>query len=375
MHPPYLPKIDRFVTLLNILSLFFNTLITILYSRSGKISITRKEKRGNMPNLYPLLFEPVLKHYIWGGRNLEKLGRVLPEKGKVAESWEIAAHEDGMVLVKNGTYAGKELGNLLEMLGEDLVGSNNQWALDRGKFPLLVKLIDANKNLSVQVHPDDSYARKHEGNELGKSEMWVVLDAKPDAEIIYGLNEQVNKESFRNAIENGDLGKYLQRVQIKPGDHVCVPSNTLHAILEGALIAEIQQNSNTTYRVYDWNRVGDDGKPRELHIDKALDVINFDQVGFSLSKPEPKNGGDGWSVEGLCQNQYFTTDRYQINKGAVVTGLCDGTTLEIWGILSGSVEIKKQRIDPVTFVLLPAALGEYKIKAIKDSTLLRTYVE
>jgi mannose-6-phosphate isomerase len=328
-----------------------------------------------MPNLYPLLFEPVLKNYIWGGRNLEKLGRVLPENGKVAESWEIAAHEDGMVLVKNGTYAGKELGNLLEMLGEDLVGSNNQWALDRGKFPLLVKLIDANKNLSVQVHPDDSYARKHEGNELGKSEMWVVLDAKPDAEIIYGLNEQVNKESFRNAIENGDLGKYLQRVQIKPGDHVCVPSNTLHAILEGALIAEIQQNSNTTYRVYDWNRVGDDGKPRELHIDKALDVINFDQVGFSLSKPEPKNGGDGWSVEGLCQNQYFTTDRYQINKGAVVTGLCDGTTLEIWGILSGSVEIKKQRIDPVTFVLLPAALGEYKIKAIKDSTLLRTYVE
>jgi mannose-6-phosphate isomerase len=121
--------------------------------------------------------------------------------------------------------------------------------------------------------------------------------------------------------------------------------------------------------------VGDDGKPRELHIDKALDVINFDQVGFSLSKPEPKNGGDGWSVEGLCQNQYFTTDRYQINKGAVVTGLCDGTTLEIWGILSGSVEIKKQRIDPVTFVLLPAALGEYKIKANKDSTLLRTYVE
>lgn len=328
-----------------------------------------------MADLYPLLFEPVLKNYIWGGRNLEKLGRKIPKDEKVAESWEISAHEDGMVTVKNGTYAGKELGELFDLLGEDLVGSNNQWALERGKFPLLVKLIDANKNLSVQVHPNDAYARKREGNELGKSEMWVVLGAKPEAEIIYGLNKQVTRESFRHAIENRDLEKYLQRVKIKQGDHVCVPSETLHAILEGTLIAEIQQNSNTTYRVYDWNRVGDDGNPRKLHIDKALDVINFDQVGSSLSKPEPKNCGDGWSVEGLCQNKYFTTDRYQMEDGAVVNGLCNGTTLEIWGILSGSVEINNQRIEPVTFVLLPAAMGEYKIKANKTSTLLRTYVE
>lgn len=328
-----------------------------------------------MADLYPLLFKPVLKKYIWGGRNLEKLGRDLPGDDKVAESWEIAAHKDGMVVVKNGSYVGKELGELLKILGEDLVGSNNQWALERGKFPLLVKLIDANKNLSVQVHPGDVYAQKNEGNELGKSEMWVVLDANPGAEIIYGLNQQVTKESFRFAIEKGDLEKYLQRVQIKQGDHICVPSETLHAILEGVLIVEIQQNSNTTYRVYDWNRLGDDGIPRKLHIDKALDVINFEQVGCSLSKPLPKNGGNGWSVEGLCQNQYFTTDRYQLDERAVVRGLCDGSTLEIWGLLSGSIQINGQRIDPVTFVLLPAAMGEYKIIANKSSMLLRTYVE
>jgi len=328
-----------------------------------------------MADLYPLIFEPVLKNYIWGGDNLKKLGRELFENEKIAESWEIAAHEDGMTVVKNGPYSGKPLGDLLDLLGEDLVGSNNQWALDRGKFPLLVKLIDANRNLSVQVHPDDDYACEHEGNELGKSEMWVILDAAPDAEIIFGLEEDITKDSFKAAIESGDLGKYLHRVQIKQGDHVCVPSKTLHAILEGALIAEIQQNSNTTYRVYDWNRVGDDGEPRELHVDKALDVINFEQIGHSLPEPEPKKGGDDWSAEGLCQNQYFTTDRYYLEEGAVIEGFCDGTTLEIWGVLSGSIELNGEVIDRVRFVLLPASMGKYELKAKQDSILLRTYVE
>ena len=328
-----------------------------------------------MPELYPLIFEPVLKNYIWGGDNLKKIGRKLPENEKVAESWEIAAHEDGMTVVKNGAYAGKSLGELLEILGEDLVGRKNGWALKRGKFPLLVKLIDANRNLSVQVHPGDRYARKHEGNELGKSEMWVALDAENDAEIVYGLEEQVTKESFEEAIENGDLEKYLHRVRIKRGDHVCVPSETLHAIMEGALIAEIQQNSNTTYRVYDWNRVGDDGKPRELHVDKALDVINFNQVGMDLPSPKSKKGGKGWTLEGLCQNQYFNSDRYHVKEDAVINGICDGTSLEIWGVLSGSIEINAKKFDSVRFILLPASMGNYEIKAKQPSVLLRTYVE
>ena len=328
-----------------------------------------------MADLYPLFFEPVLKNYIWGGRNLEKLGRSLPENERVAESWEIAAHDDGMAVVKNGTYAGMELGELLNQLGEVLVGKNNEWALKRGKFPLLVKLIDANKNLSVQVHPDDDYAKRYEGNELGKSEMWVILDAKPGAEIVYGLDEHITKERFKKAIKDGDLGEYLHRVEIKQGDHVCVPSGTLHAILEGALLAEIQQNSNTTYRVFDWNRVGDDGEPRELHVEKALDVIDFNQVKKALPLPQEKESEIGFSVENLCRNQYFTTDRYYLEEGATIDGLCDGSTLEIWGLLSGTIKLNGEEMNRINFVLLPASMGPYEIKANEASVLLRTYVE
>ncbi len=327
-----------------------------------------------MSDFYPFLFDPLLKHYLWGGRNLEKLGRELPENTKVAESWEIAAHKDGMSIIKNGEYKGQTLGDLFSELGESLVGSNNQWALDRGKFPLLVKLIDANQSLSVQVHPDDGYAMTHEGNELGKFEMWVIIDAEPGAEIIYGFHEQIDKKTFREAVDNGTLGEFLHHIPIKKGDHICVPSRTIHAILEGALIAEIQQNSNTTYRVFDWNRLGDDGKPRELHLDKALDVINFTQVSASLPDVQTFRRGDGWTSERLCDNQYFTTERIRIENGGTYSGVCDGSTLEIWGVLSGGVEVNDIELDPVNFVLLPAALGPYTITVSDDSVLLRTFV-
>jgi mannose-6-phosphate isomerase len=327
-----------------------------------------------MSDFYPLLFEPVLKHYLWGGRNLEKLGRDLPENTKVAESWEIAAHKDGMSIISNGKYKDQTLGDLFSDLGADLVGTNNQWALERGKFPLLVKLIDSNQSLSVQVHPDDAFAMKHEGNELGKFEMWVILDADPGAEIIYGFREQIDKKTFRKAVEKGILGEFLHHIPIKKGDHICVPSRTLHAILEGALIAEIQQNSNTTYRVFDWNRLGDDGKPRDLHLDKALDVINFSQVGVSLPDVKTLNDGDRWTAESLCDNQYFTTERIKIEIGGTYSGFCDGSTLEIWGVLTGCVKVDGIQLDPVNFVLLPAALGAYTIAACDDSVLLRTFV-
>jgi mannose-6-phosphate isomerase len=328
-----------------------------------------------MKDIYPLYFKPVLKNYLWGGRNLEKLGRNLPEGEKVAESWEIAAHEDGMTTVKNGPYAGKSLADLLLLLGEDLVGRNNQWAIKRGKFPLLVKLIDANRPLSVQVHPHDDYAMAHEKNELGKSEMWVVLDAEPDAEIVYGMNAKVIPEEFRKAIENGTLEQYLRRIPIRTGDHVCVPAGTLHAILDGVIIAEIQQNSNTTYRVYDWNRLGDDGSPRALHVDKAIDVVDFDQVNCKLPSPKALKSGNGWTAEALCENQYFTTERYRLQKGTTYAGFCDGSSLEIWGVLSGSIEVGVNRFTQVAFFLLPASLGAYEIIANEESTLLRVYVE
>jgi len=325
--------------------------------------------------LYPMLFTPVLKDYIWGGRRLTQFGRDLPEGNQIAESWEIAAHEDGMTEVKKGVYAGKTLQSVLTLLGEDLVGTRNKWALDFGKFPFLVKLLDANKRLSVQVHPEDAYARKHENGELGKSEMWVVLDATPGAAIIYGLSKEVTREELRQTIQSGNLSDYLNKVEIKRGDHVCVPAGTVHAILAGAVIAEIQQNSNVTYRVFDWNRVGDDGDPRELHVEKALDVINFDQVKCSLPEPEVIEVKNGYTRQRLCQNQYFTTERFFLQPGAEFNAECDGSSLEIWGVIEGEAEVARQPISPIQFLLLPAALGRYHVHATNEATLLRTYAE
>jgi mannose-6-phosphate isomerase len=328
-----------------------------------------------MKELYPLLFEPVFKDYIWGGRNLEKFGRILPNSGIVAESWEISSHEDGMTRVKNGKYAGLTLQAVLEDLRELLVGKRNQWALDRGKFPLLVKLLDANQPLSVQVHPNDDYALLHEGNELGKTEMWVVLEAAPDAAIIYGLSKQTDAETLRQALASGQFESFLNKVSIKKGDHICVPTGTLHTILGGAVLAEIQQNSNTTYRVYDWNRLGTDGKPRPLHIDKALDVINYGQVACLLSVPDRILSEDSYDVERLCQNKYFSTYRYQFSDEGHLTGECDGSTLEIWGVVSGSATIAGYQLQPVNFILLPAGLGKYQIETDKDTSLLHVLTE
>ena len=321
-----------------------------------------------------MFFKPVLKDYIWGGRKLEKYGRNLPETGNIAESWEISGHEDGMTLVENGAYAGKSLQEILNLLGEGLVGKNNRWALERGKFPLLVKLIDAHRRLSVQVHPDDDYALAHEGDELGKTEMWVVLEAEPNAEIIYGLSKKTDPNELQKAIDHNQLSDFINSVPIKTGDHVCVPSGTLHAILEGAVMVEVQQNSNTTYRVYDWDRINEDGEHRALHIKKSLDVINFQQVDLSLPEPVIIEKQDDRVVERLCQNSYFTTDRISLTKGTTFSGYCDGSTLEIWGVLIGAIELEGQLIKGVRFVLLPAAFGAYKITASTDSLLLRTYV-
>jgi mannose-6-phosphate isomerase len=192
--------------------------------------------------LYPMIFTPVLKDYIWGGRNLEtKLGRALPAGGVIAESWEIAGHEDGVSAVQNGRYAGWPLTAVQAELGLELIGTNNAWAQQRGKFPLLVKLLDAHTPLSVQVHPDDAYALAHEGNELGKTEMWVVLHAEPGAELIVGVKAGTTPAAFRRAIEEQQLEPYLHRLPVQAGDHVCVPAGTLHAIMGGLLIAEIAE--------------------------------------------------------------------------------------------------------------------------------------
>jgi mannose-6-phosphate isomerase len=324
--------------------------------------------------LYPLTFTPVLKDYIWGGRNLERFGRVLPPAGVVAESWEIAAHEDGTSIVNNGRFAGTPLSELHAALGIDLIGRRCAWAQERGKFPLLIKLLDASRHLSVQVHPSDEYALAHEGNELGKTEMWVVLDAEPGAEVILGMTTGTTPEAFREAIAEGRLEPFLHHIPVQAGDYICVPAGSLHAIMGGLLIAEIQQNSNTTYRVYDWNRLGSDGKPRPLHVDKAMDVINFAQIEPALHRPRLIEEQNGFRRELLCQNQYFTTERIQMSAGSVFNGVCDGESLEIWGTTNGLADVVDLSLAAVNFTLLPAALGDFTVQARLPSTLLRTYV-
>jgi mannose-6-phosphate isomerase len=328
-----------------------------------------------------MLFEPVLKDYLWGGRNLAQLGRTLPPDGVVAESWEIAAHGDGTTKVTNGTFAGQPLTAVQEALGLALIGTRNAWAHERGKFPLLIKLLDAEQPLSVQVHPDDDYARAHEGNELGKTEMWVVLNARPGAELILGLRRGTTRESLRAALLAGQPEPCLHRVRVSAGDFVCVPAGTIHAILDGIMVAEIQQNSNTTYRVYDWGRVGPEGKPRDLHMDKALDVINFDAVEPRVSPNQPVEQGPGYRRSVLCRNRYFMTERVELAAGAAYPGNCDGETLEIWGVIEGAADITPEakgageRLSAVRFALLPAALGEFRVTTETGATLLRTYVE
>lgn len=324
---------------------------------------------------YPLLFNPVLKDYIWGGRNLEKLlGRSIPD-GRIAESWEIAAHEDGATVVTNGVYAGMPLTAVHDLMGLNLIGRHNAWAQARGKFPLLVKILDAHDRLSVQVHPGDEYALAHEGNELGKTEMWVILHAEPGAALILGLQPGMTAAELRQAIERGAVEQYLRSVPVSVGDFVCVPSGTLHAILGGVMVAEIQQNSNTTYRVYDWNRT-ENGVARPLHIEKALAVINFESPGGpALRKPTLLDESGDVRRWLLCRNRYFTTERVEFAPGASFSGYLNGDSLEIWGAIAGSIELGNEAVSAVQFALLPAATGAYRVHAPAGATCLRTYVE
>jgi mannose-6-phosphate isomerase len=326
-----------------------------------------------MNKLYPLTFDPAYKDYVWGGRSLkEHFGRNLPP-GITAESWEIAAHHDGVSVVNNGFFAGISLTDLHDHLGYELIGRNSAWAQERGKFPLLIKLLDARNRLSVQVHPDDAYALENENNELGKTEMWVVLHAESGAAILLGVKDGTTPNAFKNAIQEQRLEPFLHQIKVRTGDFICVPSRSLHAILGGLVVAEIQQNSNVTYRVYDW------GRDRPLHVGKALDVINFQQVEPKLSAAKPVIIAPGITEEQLCQNKYFTVERLNMKPGSQYTGNCNGKTLEIWGVISGRANILGGNMEvpcpAVTFALLPAAMGPYKVHAHEETQLLRAFVE
>jgi len=328
--------------------------------------------------IYPLTFEPVFRDYVWGGRNLEALfGRQLPP-GIVAESWEISGHPSSPTRVDGGYWRGRALPDVQAALGANLVGSRGAAMLARGRFPLLVKLLDANQDLSVQVHPDDTFAALHEHGELGKTEMWYVLHARPGAELIYGLRRGATPASLRQAIEGQALESELHRVPVHSGDAIFIPAGTVHALLAGIVVAEIQQNSDTTYRLYDWGRLGADGRPRPLHIDKGLRVIDWDRAEPSAVQPRPLRVLDGLQQSQLVSCPHFAVEEIRLEPGVRYHGLCDGATLEIWGCLHGDVtlECSSQPLPmrAIRFALLPAVLGPFAILAHQPSTLLRVYL-
>ncbi|MDI9481850.1 MAG: class I mannose-6-phosphate isomerase [Bacillota bacterium] len=329
--------------------------------------------------IYPLKFIPIYKQYIWGGRNLLSLGKKLPE-GIVAESWELCCHPDGMSIISNGTYAGRTLQSLLEDYGHAVMG--NTYKEGCKDFPLMVKFIDANDKLSVQVHPDDVYALENEG-ESGKNEMWYVLYAKPGASLIYGLSPGVTKEVFKKAISQSSADKYLNSVKVKPGDFFYIPAGLVHAVGEGILLAEIQQNSNLTYRIYDYNRVDSSGKRRALHIEKALDVIDFkggNQKNAKRLLTYNINGNASVSV--LASGPYFCAEIYDIS--AMITQDTGGEQFHIYVFISGSGSINTDAgsfpVEKGDTVLVPSSIGSYSlkgnmkaIKAYKPSSKIEIY--
>lgn len=307
--------------------------------------------------LKPLLLTPPVKDYIWGGtRLIKEFGRQC-SSGKAAESWELSCHKDGCSVIASGEFAGKTLS---DFIGEhrEVLGYNCE---KYQAFPVMVKLIDACDNLSVQVHPDDDYALRVEG-EFGKTEMWYVVDCDEGATLIYGFKEQLTRDEFRQAIEENTLMDKVNVVPVKKGDVFLINAGTLHAIGRGILIAEIQQNSNSTYRVYDYGRVGADGKPRELHIEKALDVTK-------LTPSEPFMAAEPVELKGsfnrlLAENDIFFVEHEQVFSEVELCADGDSfqhiLVLDGEGVLSadsGETELKKG-----SSVFIPAGMGEYVIK-------------
>ena len=343
------------------------------------------------PQIYPLSFEPVYKDYIWGGRNLgTKLGRKIPP-GIVAESWEVAAHPHGQSKVASGPLAGYPLAELNEHLGERLLGQ----AAGSPNFPLLIKLLDSTRWLSVQVHPDDRYANEHAG-EPGKTELWIILHAEPGAELIYGLKAGVDRQQLSQAAAEGAIEPLLHRVPIRAGDAVYLPAGTVHALGPGAIVAEIQQNSDTTYRLYDWGRTGTDGAARPLHIRQALDVIDWRMIEPEIARPPVLSSPDGWTRELLSDLRtiggpsppalrattgtptacpYFQVERLTGRSGSNWSDICAGDTFQIWAALSGNASLRwagaPVALRAISWLLLPAALGAFELQAESDCVLLR----
>lgn len=322
--------------------------------------------------LYPLFFCHIHKERIWGGRKLaEKYNRQLSHD-KIGESWEIACHENGMSIIQNGAMKGMSLKEAIDKHGEELLGSA-VYNKDFQKFPLLIKILDAEDDLSVQVHPDDVYAGLYEDGELGKTEMWYIIDAKPGAKLVYGVRENCDKEGFRQRIEEGNLQICLQELEVKAGDVLYIPAGLVHAIGAGILVCEIQQNSDTTYRVYDWNRIDSNGHKRQLHKDKALEVIDFhgNPKGSLPGLQLMESGGQRILYAAL---KYFAMDELKIDGSMNL--MMDGKRFQTLTCIEGKGNLYyKDGCETIlagNSCLLPASLSKADLSG--NGTFIRAWI-
>ena len=310
--------------------------------------------------------EAPLKDYLWGGTRLKDEYGKKTNLDKVAESWELACHKDGKSKIVNGEAAGLFLEDWLAGQDKSVLGNN---AASFPYFPLLIKLIDAKGDLSVQVHPDNDYAMRVEG-EYGKTEMWYIVDCEPGASLLYGFKEKISKEEFERRIADNTLLEVCNRVPVKKGDVFFIDSGTLHAIGKGILICEIQQNSNTTYRIYDYGRVGKDGKPRELHVKKAIDVTKLEPPTKSTTALAKIDIIPGLDMKLLAECEYFTA--YHATLKGEASLKAGSESFQTFTVLSGSLKLTSG--DTVLdfykgeSVFIPAGLGIYTLTG--DATFI-----
>ena len=304
--------------------------------------------------LKPIKVQPIFKEIIWGGNRLKTDYNKVSDLNNIAESWELTVRDDGMNTIVGGEFDGLTMQEYIDKNGFSVVTSKE---LDR--FPLLIKFIDAEDNLSIQVHPDDEYGMET-ANSLGKTEMWYVIDAKPGAKLVYGLKKGCTVDTLRKAIENGSVEEQLNFVDVKKGDVFFIPSGLVHAIGAGILLAEIQQNSNITYRVYDYNRLGKDGKPRELHVKDALNVIvnrtddEIDKIRFSTNA---KNDNT------LASCEYFNVEKHFVDGGLEFSTNAESFNSILCLDGNGKIEYNGESFSLIKgdSYFIPAGLGKYTV--------------
>lgn len=295
------------------------------------------------------------KDYIWGGTRLRDEYGKKSDKDKLAESWELSCHKDGESVIENGEFAGKTLSAYINECGKGVLGKK----CERFEyFPILIKLIDAKDNLSVQVHPDNEYAMRVEG-EYGKTEMWYIVDCEEGAELLYGFKHEITREEFAKRISDNTLLEVTNNVPVHKGDVFFIEAGTLHAIGKGILIAEIQQNSNTTYRIYDYGRVGADGKPRQLHVEKACEVTKL----IPPTRPTKPMGSpvkkDGYTETLLATSEYFNVNRLDVTEKAELDANEDSFNSLL--VLDGVFTVGDLTLKKGDSAFVPAGYGKYTV--------------